>query len=315
MNAQTDRYSPVVGRHLLVWSAWVVVALLLLDLVGGWQYLLAVLVTAGLAGLVSGDPRRLLPRLRRRDSVRRSDLVTVGVLYLAVVSLMRLAFTVFTQDHVLGLFLCFAAALLLGVLGPIVHTVWRRARPLSDLGLGLSNWRRTAVLAVLFAGVQFALTLWGHTLPAPVDWVPLLVMALVVGFFESVFFRGFVQQQLEDHLGTAPGILGAALLYGLYHVGYGMPVTEIWFLTGLGVVYAVTFALCRNVLVLWPLLTPLGSFFANLETGDISLPWASILGFVDVFILMAAAVYVAERHHRRAQVASPVAAHGKAPGP
>ena len=31
------------------------------------------------------------------------------------------------------------------------------------------------------------------------------------------------------------------------------------FLFGLGVLYAVAFALVRNVLVLWPLLTPLGS--------------------------------------------------------
>jgi uncharacterized protein len=31
---------------------------------------------------------------------------------------------------------------------------------------------------------------------------------------------------------------------------------ELIFLTGLGVVYAMAFALARNVLILWPLLTP-----------------------------------------------------------
>ena len=36
-------------------------------------------------------------------------------------------------------------------------------------------------LAVLFGGTQFALTLWGNALPAPEDWIPLLVMSLVVG--------------------------------------------------------------------------------------------------------------------------------------
>src|SRR5829696_5939135 len=112
-------------------------------------------------------------------------------------------------------------------------------------------------------------------------------MALVVGIFESVFFRGFVQGRLEEQLGTGRGVAAAAGLYGAYHVGYGMGVADLAFLTGLGVVYAVAYALTRSVLVLWPLLTPLGSFYANLEAGDIDLPWASIAGFADVAAVMA----------------------------
>ena len=38
--------------------------------------------------------------------------------------------------------------------------------------------------------------------------------------------------------------------------------------------------------VLWPLLTPLGSFYANVQAGDIPLPWASIAGFADVLVVM-----------------------------
>jgi len=55
---------------------------------------------------------------------------------------------------------------------------------------------------------------------------------------------------------TVRGVGGAALLYGLYHVGYGMGGADIVFLVGLGVVYAVVFALARNVIAIWPLLTP-----------------------------------------------------------
>jgi hypothetical protein len=44
------------------------------------------------------------------------------------------------------------------------------------------------------------------------------------------------------------------------------------------VVYAAAFRLVGSILVLWPLLTPLGSFFNQLQESDIELPWASVAG-------------------------------------
>jgi hypothetical protein len=127
----------------------------------------------------------------------------------------------------------------------------------------------------------------GCWLPATENWVPLLVMSLTVGLFEAVFFRGFMQGRLQASLGSGPAVAGAASLYALYHVGYGMGAGELVFLFGLGVVYAVAYRLAENVLVLWPLLTPLGAWFSNMEAGDIQLPLASIAGFVDVLAVMA----------------------------
>jgi hypothetical protein len=95
-------------------------------------------------------------------------------------------------------------------------------------------------------------------------------------------------------------VVGAAALYGLYHVGYGMAGSEIVFLVGLGVVYAIAYRLVENILVLWPLLSPIGAFFNNLEAGDIALPWASIAGFADVLAVMAVIIWLAVRHERRA---------------
>ena len=66
-----------------------------------------------------------VPALRpHADS--RVDLIDLSAVlgaYVGVVVLFRLAFTVFTTDNVLGLFLCFAAGLLLGVVGPVVYQV------------------------------------------------------------------------------------------------------------------------------------------------------------------------------------------------
>jgi membrane protease YdiL (CAAX protease family) len=168
----------------------------------------------------------------------------------------------------------------------------------------------------MFGGVQFAITLWGYDLPAPVDWVPLLVMSMMVGIYESVFFRGFIQNRLEEQFGPVVGIGGAAALYGAYHIGYGMDGQEMLFLTGLGVAYAIAFALVRNVLVLWPLLTPLGSFYANVEAGDIELPWASVAGFVDVIGLMVLVMWLAHRRERRRRPAptpTPSSTSGQGP--
>jgi len=78
-----------------------------------------------------------------------------------------------------------------------------------------------------------------------------------------------------------------------------MSPVEMVFLFGLGVVYAVAFGVVRNLLVIWPLLTPMGGFFANVSEGGFELPWASIAGFADVLALMAAAFVLAFRRERR----------------
>jgi hypothetical protein len=285
-----------------MWTAFVVAALLLLDVVDLKVYGVVVPlagVALALATSRMGKPVSAFPWTRWH--VDRKDLVVLGALYVAVVALFRVAFIVFTTDRVAGLFLSFGAALLIGVAGPVVYTVWVRRRPLASLGIGLHNLRSTVRLALLFAGVQFVITLWGYDLPRPVDWVPLLVMTLTVGLFEAIFFRGFVQGRLEAAFGTGPAVLGAATLYALYHVGYGMGGDEMVFLFGLGVVYAVAYCLSENVLVLWPLLIPLGSFFAQLEAGDLvgELPWASVAGFADVLVAMAVVVWLALRSERR----------------
>ncbi|HSJ45229.1 MAG TPA: CPBP family intramembrane glutamic endopeptidase [Euzebyales bacterium] len=290
---------PSVRRWLpATWVVFVVAALLSLPVfpLVAWGVVIPIAAAALLA--VTARAARGVSWLAWR--VDRVDLLVVSGLYLAVVGLFRLAFVGFTADRVLGLFLAFAGGLILGVAGPVGYTTWVRHRPLRTLGLGVHALRPTLALAALFGGVQFAIMFWGYALPAPVDWVPLLVLSLTVGVFEAVFFRGFVQGRLEASFGTVGGVGGAAVLYALYHVGYGMAGGEMVFLFGLGVVYAIAYRLVENVLVLWPLLTPIGAFFNYVESGDIALPWASILGFADVLGVMAAVIWLAARRQRGA---------------
>ena len=282
------------NRRQILWSAWVIVALLLLTVAEPIVYGIVVPLTALLLALIPGS----VPH--GGGSVDRRDLAVIAAFYVCIVALYRLAFGYFTVNSVVGLFLCFAGGMVLGVVGPVVYTVWVRGRSLRTLGFSAANWRQAVLLGLLFAALQFSITLFGLDLPAdPVDWVPLLVMSLTVGLFEAVFFRGFVQTRLEASFGPVAGVGGAAAMYALYHVGYGMQPAEMIFLFGLGVVYAIAFGIVHNLLVLWPLLTPLGGFFATVTAQSFELPWMSILGFLDVLAVMIVAVALAMRHERR----------------
>ncbi|SFN55061.1 CPBP family glutamic-type intramembrane protease [Mycetocola miduiensis] len=291
------------------WAAWCAGALLALPVLGlGTGGLVAYGAGVPASALVAGAITGTLKRGRVRSD--RQDLAGIAVLYVVVVSLFGLAFTGFGTDNVLGLFLCFAAGMLVGVAGPIVYTVWLRRRPLSSLGLGANRWKSALALSVALAAIQLLVTLVGRRLPAnPEDWVPLLVMSLTVGAFETVFFRGFIQDRLRAVGGQAAGVGGGAALYAVYHVGYGMRGLELVFLFALGTVYASAYALVRNGLVLWPFLTPLGSFFNNVTNADIELPWASILGFLDVLGLMAGVLWLARRHSKKTRAAFSGVAH------
>jgi membrane protease YdiL (CAAX protease family) len=245
----------------IIWVVWLIAALLFLPIGNGLIYGLIVPLTAGLLVLLAPE---LVPSADRQ--VDRRDIRAVLLLYIGVVFAFDIAFQEFTVDRTLGLFLCYAAGLILGVVGPVIYTVWMRGRPLADLGLTTKNWRQAVGLGLVLGAVQFFLTLYGYHLPAPVDWVPLLTMSLMVGLFEAIFFRGFIQTRLSASFGPVPGAAAAAALYALYHVGYGMGAREMVFLFALGLVYGIAYACVNNVLVLWPVLIPRSTTTCGLAT-------------------------------------------------
>lgn len=291
-----------------IWAAFAVLALLLIAVfdrygVDARFYGLAVPLGAlALAATTAGYARAHGVSLSwGRLTVDWGDLAAIALLYVPVVALFRLAMVVLGPGRPMPLFLAYAAGMVLGAAGPVVYTVWVRHRTLDDLGVGKRHWRATVALGLALAAVQSGMTFWRYDFPAPAVWAPLLAMALTVGLFEAIFFRGFLLTRLEASFGLVPGLLGAAALYALYHVGYGMGWGEMAFLFGLGVTYAVAFRITGNLLALWPLLVPLGSFFNRLEAADMApLPMIAILGYLDVVGLIAAAIWLAHRRERRA---------------
>jgi hypothetical protein len=113
-------------------------------------------LTAGLLVLVSPG---LVPTAGRYVDGR--DIRVVLLLYVGVVAALYAAFQLFSVERTLGLFLGYAGGLILGVVGPVIYTVWMRGRPLADLGLSRENWRQAVGLGLILGGVQFSLTLYG----------------------------------------------------------------------------------------------------------------------------------------------------------
>jgi hypothetical protein len=224
------------------------------------------------------------------------DTVAALVSYALVVAGLYTAFQIFTTDNVAANFITFGPVTLagFGVALPMLYTVLVRNRPLADLGLTVERLVPSVLLSVLLGWDTYSNTL------ATLDgvWtrqaVPLIVMALTVGLFEAIFFRGWLQLRFEKAFGLVPGLVLSAACYSLYHVGYGMEGDEMLFLFGLGLTFGAFFRLTKNVAVLWPLYTPAGGLYTNISEG-LTMPFEATYGFLLTLGLMAGLVTLAAR--------------------
>jgi len=211
--------------------------------------------------------------------------------YGLVVAGLYTAFQVFTTEQVAANFIAFGPVTLagLGVALPVLYTVLVRRRPLADVGLTTRHLLPSLILGLLLGWDTYRNTLATLDAVWPRETLPLVVMALAVGLFEAVFFRGWLQLRFEDAFGVVPGVVLGAVCYSLYHVGYGMDWNEMLFLFGLGLVFAAVFRLTKNVAVLWPLYTPIGGLYTNLTEG-LNMPFEATYGFLLTLGLMLAAI-------------------------
>ena len=219
--------------------------------------------------------------------------------YLAVVAGLTLAFQVFTTKQVAANFITYAVTLAgLGVALPVFYTVFVRRRPLSDLGITTRLLGPSLLLGLILGADTYRNTIAPGGITVDTSLVPLIAMTLAVGFFEAVFFRGWLQLRFEAAFGTVPGLILAATCYSLYHFGYGMERSEMLFLFGYGLVFGSIFRLTKNVFVLWPAYTPVGSLYSNLQSG-LTLPFEATYGFALVMASMVLVVVYGWRKSRQ----------------
>ena len=189
-------------------------------------------------------------------------------------------------------------AALFGVGIPLYWMTVVRKRPIAELGLTTRWLVISLVLQLIFAGFQYIGTLAKASLPSVEELLPLVALALAIGFFEAVFWRGWILLRLEEAFGIIPAVLVGSGLYAAYHIGYGMPLSEMTFLFFIGIMFAVVFRLTRNVFILWPVFQPMGQLI-TLISDKLRLPVLASLGFVEVLILMIVLVWLASRYQRK----------------
>lgn len=230
------------------------------------------------------------------------DLAVVGVSWLLVVGALYSATFLVGQEvwGGMGYFLLYAlvGATLFGIGIPLYWMVVVRKRPLADLGITTRYLGLSLLLQLLFSTLQLFGTLARVELPAWQAFLPLMALTLAIGFFEAVFWRGWVLLRLEEAFGVIPAILVGSALYAAYHIGYGMPNSEMLFLFFIGILFAVVFRLTKSIFILWPLFQPMGQM-VTLVRDALSLPVLAALGFFEVLIVMWVLVWLAWRYQRK----------------
>ena len=232
------------------------------------------------------------------------DLAVVAISWVLVVGALFIATNVVGQDVWGGLAYFFLYAIvgatLFGVGIPLYWMSVVRKRPVADLAVTKRKLGLSLILQMVFTVLLYIGTVGQLQLPPLEQLIPLIALALTIGFFEAIFWRGWVLLRLEEAFGIIPAVLLGSAVYAAYHIGYGMPTSEMVFLFFIGIMYSVVFRLTTNVFILWPLFQPMGQLITLIKDG-LSLPLLAALGFVEVLILMFVMVWLASKYQKKHQ--------------
>ena len=188
-------------------------------------------------------------------------------------------------------------ATLFGIGLPIFWMVVIRKRPLSDLGLTFKRWRLSILIQLVLSVILYVIGP-KFNIGSVAEFIPLVGLALAIGFFEAVFWRGWVIGRLEQSFGMIPAILVGSVLYAFYHIGYGMSMDDMLFLFFIGIMFAVVFKLTNSVIILWPVFQPMGQLITLTEDG-LALPILAVLGFLDVLAVMITLIWLASKYYKK----------------
>jgi len=213
-----------------------------------------------------------------------------------VVGTLSCATYVATPSRGVAYFLLYAVAgaLAFGVALPLAYTAFARREGPEALGITARRLPSGLVLQVVFCAPLVPKLIVSARGVDPASLLPLVALALSIGFFEAVFWRGWVYGTLERSFGVVPALILGAALYAAYHVGYGMPASEMVFLFFVGLMFNAAFALSGNIFILWPFFQPSGQLVTVIKDG-LNLPTLATIGFAEALVGMIALTVIAKR--------------------
>lgn len=222
------------------------------------------------------------------------DLIAVAISWLLVVAGLSMATFIITGQKGGLYFLIYAVltALLFGIGIPVAWMVFVRKQSTTSLGITKKNLSLSLGIQLILSIILYILALSKTTFPAFNYLMPLITLTLAIGFFEAVFWRGWVLLRLEEAFGLIPALILSSVLYAAYHIGYGMPLSEMIFLFFIGLLFAVVFRITKNVFILWPVFQPMGQLITLMKE-SLPLPLIAAVGFTEVLAVMVfAAIFV-----------------------
>lgn len=230
------------------------------------------------------------------------ELLIVPFLFLGVVGALSAATFLATSSNGGLYFILYAilGAAIFGVIAPAFWELVKNKGTIENLGITKKNLGIGIGIQVLLS-----LVLYYQQLPLMLEnvvwekFIPLVALALTIGFFEAIFWRGWMIQKLEKSFGTITAVILASGLYSVYHIGYGMKWDEMFFLFFIGLMFAIVYVITRNVFALWPLFQPIGQLITISKDGGIDLPFIATVGFLEVFVVMVLAIFFLNKNKEK----------------
>ena len=204
-----------------------------------------------------------------------------------------------------------AGILVFGTVIPAWTVIRIRREGLEGLGIR----RRFLVVSLIVSAVLGAGSAYQVIALAAEQGVPVLphLLANLLVLWEPFFVFGWLFLRWERVFGWLPAILLTGIGFAVQHIG-SVPLDAALGFGGFAVVFAIVFALVRNLAILWPLFYPVASGIGTLQAG-FAMGWddvvsGAILLVVQVAVL--AGVLVLARRERGEDAGGSAAAAGEA---